>query len=121
MGNTCPPGSGSSACRSGIVILTPLLTIVKTPGVTSTTPGGTVGYTVTATNTGQVPFAAATFTDALAGVLDDAVYNGDASATRGTVTFAGSNLTWSGALNPGDGVTLTYSVTTNTPVPVTRG
>ncbi|WP_326828865.1 DUF11 domain-containing protein [Streptosporangium sp. NBC_01810] len=115
MGNTCPPGSGSSACRSGIVILTPLLTIVKTPGVTSTTPGGTVGYTVTATNTGQVPFAAATFTDALAGVLDDAVYNGDASATRGTVTFAGSNLTWSGALNPGDGVTLTYSVTTNTP------
>ncbi|MER5619667.1 putative Ig domain-containing protein [Streptosporangium sp. NPDC002544] len=115
MGSTCPPGSGSSACRSGIVVLTPLLTIVKTPGVTSTTPGGTVGYTVTATNTGQVPFAAATFTDALAGVLDDAVYNGDASATRGTVTFTSPNLTWTGALNPGQGVTLTYSVTTNTP------
>ncbi|MFI6453804.1 putative Ig domain-containing protein [Streptosporangium amethystogenes] len=113
MGSTCPPGSGSPACSVRVVLLTPILTIVKTPGVTSTTPGGTVAYTVTATNSGQVPFAAATFTDALAGVLDDAVYNTDASVTRGTVTFAGSNLTWTGALGPGDGVILTYSVTTN--------
>ncbi|WP_051752255.1 putative Ig domain-containing protein [Streptosporangium amethystogenes] len=115
MGSTCPPGSGSSACRSGVVVLTPILTIVKTSSATSTTPGGTVTYTITVTNTGQVPFAAATFTDALAGVLDDAAYNADASATRGNVTFADSNLTWTGALNPGDGATLTYSVTADTP------
>ncbi|WP_433372608.1 putative Ig domain-containing protein [Streptosporangium sp. CA-115845] len=115
MGSTCPPGSGSSACNAGVVLLTPILTIVKTSGTASTTPGGTVTYTVTATNSGQVPFAAATFTDALAGVLDDAVYNGDASATRGTVTYTSPNLTWTGALNSGQGVTLTYSVTVNTP------
>ncbi|MEU8035307.1 putative Ig domain-containing protein [Streptosporangium sp. NPDC049078] len=115
MGSTCLPGGGSPACNVGVVVLTPILTIEKTPGVTSTTPGGTVTYTVTATNTGQVPFASATFTDALAGVLDDAVYNADASATRGAVAFTGSNLTWTGALAPGQGVTLTYSVTVDTP------
>ncbi|MEV4525440.1 fibronectin type III domain-containing protein [Streptosporangium sp. NPDC049304] len=115
MGSTCPPGSGSPACNVGVVVLTPILTIVKTPGVTSTTPGGTVTYTVTATNTGQVPFASATFTDALAGVLDDATYNADASATRGAVAFTSPNLTWTGALAPGQGVTLTYSITVDTP------
>ena len=115
MGSTCPPGSGSSSCNVGVVVLTPILTVVKTPSVTSSTPGGTVTYTVTATNTGQVPFAAATFTDSLAGVLDDAAYNTDASVTRGAVTFTSPNLTWTGALDPGQGVTLTYSVTVNSP------
>ena len=73
-------------------ILTPVLRIVTTAGSVSATPGGTVTYTITVTNTGQVPFAAANFTDALAGVLDDAAYNGDASATRGTATFGGQAI-----------------------------
>ena len=54
-------------------------------------PGGTVGYTITVTNSGQTPYTGATFTDPLAGVLDDAVYNGDATATTGTVGFAGTD------------------------------
>ena len=45
-----------------------------------------VHYTVTVTNSGQTPYTGATFTDPLAGVLDDAAYNGDAAATAGTVT-----------------------------------
>ena len=71
-GSTCPPASGNTACAARVVVLTPALTIAKTADSATTTPGGTVTYTVTATNTGQIPYAAATFTDALAGVLDDA-------------------------------------------------
>ena len=39
-------------------------------------------YTVTAANTGQTTDTGVSFTDALAGVLDDAAYNGDAAAQR---------------------------------------
>ncbi|WP_440070964.1 putative Ig domain-containing protein [Streptosporangium sp. OZ121] len=115
MGSTCPPSSTNAACEVSVLVLTPILTIVKTPGATSATPGAAVTYTITATNTGQVPFAAATFTDALAGVLDDAAYNGDASATTGGVTFTSPDLTWTGALNPGQAVTVTYSITVDDP------
>ncbi|MFD1501327.1 beta strand repeat-containing protein, partial [Streptosporangium lutulentum] len=115
VGSTCLPASGSAACSASVVILTPVLRIVKTAGSASVTPGGTVAYTITATNTGQVPFAAANFTDALAGVLDDATYNGDASATRGTVTFGSQAITWTGALSPGQAAIITYSITVNTP------
>ncbi|MGV9775710.1 DUF7927 domain-containing protein [Streptosporangium sp. NPDC003464] len=116
-GSTCPPASGNTACSARVVLLTPALTIVKTADRASTTPGGTVTYTVRATNTGQVPFAAATFTDALAGVLDDAVYNGDATATTGSLSFAGQTLTWTGGLAPGQGATVTYTVTVTAAAP----
>ncbi|MFJ2030381.1 fibronectin type III domain-containing protein [Streptosporangium sp. NPDC087985] len=114
-GSTCPPASGNTACSASVVILSPVLTVVKTAGTTSTTPGGTVGYTVVVTNTGQVPFAAANFTDSLAGVLNDAAYNGDVSATTGTATFGSQAVNWTGSLNPGQAATITYSVTVNSP------
>ena len=56
------------------------LTIVKTASVSTTTPGSTVGYTIVVTNTGPTAYTGATFTDPLGGVLDDATYNGDATA-----------------------------------------
>ena len=54
------------------------LTITKTAqgGVTVTWPGQVVTYSITMTNSATTPFAA-TFTDALADVLDDATYNND--------------------------------------------
>ncbi|MFI7056684.1 putative Ig domain-containing protein [Streptosporangium canum] len=114
-GSICPPASANAACSARVVVLTPALTIVKTADRASATPGGTVAYTVNVTNTGQVPFAAANFTDALAGMLDDAVYNGDATATTGTVTFAGQDLNWTGGLSPGQAATVAYSVTAAAP------
>ncbi|WP_372968613.1 hypothetical protein [Microbacterium sp.] len=100
------------------VTATPIasFTLSKDVDVTSAMPGDTVTYTVTVTNTGQSPFttaAPASFEDDLAGVLDDATYNGDVSA-GGTVT--GSVLTWSGALAVGESATVTYSVTVNDPI-----
>ena len=74
-----------------------------------------VGYTITVTNSGQTPYTGATFTDPLTGVLDDAVYNADAAATAGTVSYASPNLTWTGNLAVGATATITYSVTVNNP------
>lgn len=91
-------------------------TVAKTADATSVMAGGTVTYTVTVTNTGQVAYTAAvpaSFDDDLSGVLDDATYNDDVSA-GGVV--AGNTLTWSGALAIGETVTVTYSVTVNDPL-----
>ena len=96
-------------------MLTPALTIVKTASAATAVPGQTVTYTVTVTDSGQTPYTGATLTDPLAGVLDDAAYNGDAAATAGSVSYAAPNLTWTGNLSPGGSATITYSVTVNNP------
>ena len=56
-----------------------------------------------------------TFTDPLAGVIDDAAYNGDATASTGTVSFTSPNLTWTGNLAAGATATITFSVTVKNP------
>ncbi len=103
-----------------MTVLTPALTIVAGAATTSgsdavATPGGVVSYTVTVTNTGQVPYTGAGFTDPLAGVLDDATYNNNAAATAGTVSYAAPDLTWAGDLAPGASAVITYTVTVNNP------
>jgi choice-of-anchor A domain-containing protein/uncharacterized repeat protein (TIGR01451 family) len=110
-----------------VTVLVPALTIVNSAGVTSTTPGSTVRFTVTITNTGQTaypgiavadslsgltgqtPYTAATVTDSLA----DVAYNGDAAATSGSVSYAAPVLTWTGDLAPGHTTTIKYSVRVN--------
>lgn len=114
-GSTCAPSGNTAACTALVVILTPALTITKSADTATTTPGATVHYTVTVANTGQTPYAAAAFTDSLTGVLDDAVYDNDASATTGTASYTSPNLTWTGALNPGASASITYSVTLTNP------
>ncbi|WP_438879035.1 hypothetical protein, partial [Bacillus cereus group sp. BC5] len=57
--------------------------------------GDVIHYTVTVTQRGPVP-AAASFTDDLAQVADDATYNGDIAADAGTATVTGTSIAWSG-------------------------
>ncbi|WP_162606119.1 LPXTG cell wall anchor domain-containing protein [Jiangella aurantiaca] len=73
-------------------------------------PGDTITYTITVTQEGPVP-AAGAFTDTLEGVLDDAVYNEDATADIGTVTYADGVLSWEGVVPVGEVATITYTVT----------
>jgi len=116
VGSTCPPSSGDAVCHNTVLILTPALTIAKTANVASATLGSTVTYTVKVTNSGQTAYSAASFSDPLAGVLDDATYNQAATtATGGTVGYANSVLSWTGALNPGTSATIVYTVTINNP------
>ena len=94
---------------------TPQLTIALSAGTSTAVPGGTVHYTVSVTNSGSAAYSAATFTDSLPGVLDDATYNSDASASAGSVSYTSPNLTWTGSLAVGATATITFSVTVNNP------
>ncbi|CUU59674.1 conserved repeat domain-containing protein [Parafrankia irregularis] len=115
LGANCPPGGTDPACTAAVQILVPRLTIAKSASAATSTPGGVTTYTVTVTNAGQVPYPAASFTDPLAGVLDDAVYNNDVTATTGTASYAAPVLSWTGALAASASATIVYSVTTDSP------
>lgn len=78
---------------------------------TAVRAGDTITYTVSGVNTGNTVLDPATIVDDLTAVLANAQYGGDASATTGSVTLAGTVLTWTGVLAPGDRVDITYTVT----------
>ena len=116
-GSTCVPGTTATACRVTVPVLTPALTITKTASAATTTPGATVTYTITAANTGQTPFTAATFTDDLTGVLDDASYNGATASTGpSSLSYTAPDLTWTANLGVGATATITYTATVSTPI-----
>lgn len=80
----------------------------------ATRVGDTVTYTVTATNTGEFDYTEempAVVIDDLTGVLDDADFNDDATATQeGEVSYENPLLSWTGPLASGESVELTYTV-----------
>ncbi|MEK8104135.1 hypothetical protein NKG94_01545 [Micromonospora sp. M12] len=114
-GNNCPTGGTDPACTATTTILIPALTVLKTADRATTVPGGTVGYTITVTNVGETAYTGATVADSLAGLLDDATYNGDASASSGVVSYGAPILTWTGDLAIDGSVTITYTVTADDP------
>ena len=57
------PATTAAPCPLTVAVLTPALTIVATAGTATATPGGTVHYTVTITDTGQTPYTGITVTD----------------------------------------------------------
>jgi uncharacterized repeat protein (TIGR01451 family) len=114
-GSTCPPSGPAPACTAVVTDLVPALAITKTASTATTTPGSVVHYTITVADTGQTPYAGAAVTDDLTGVLGNAAYNGDATATAGTLSYTSPTLTWTGDLSPGDTTTITYSVTVSNP------
>jgi large repetitive protein len=114
-GQTVTMTASTAQCIVTDTVLVPGLTIAKSANVSAVNAGGTVQYTITATNSGQTALTGAAFSDSLAGVLDDAVYNNNASATAGTVAYSSPNLTWTGSLAVGAVATITYSITVNNP------
>jgi len=100
-----------------------LLTKISNPPTGSAVkPGDTVTYTVTGTNTGNTDLDSVTLTDDLSKVLDKAVFiTGSATATvdgqpAAAPTIQGTQLTWTGQLQIGQAVTLTYQVQVNATV-----
>jgi uncharacterized repeat protein (TIGR01451 family) len=116
-GSTCPPASTNPDCTSTVAVLVPALTIATTVDHATTTPGGTVRFTVTITNSGQTPYTGAQVTDSLAGILTDATYNGDAFASSGGLAYTAPTLTWTGDLAPTGTVTITFTATVLDPDP----
>ncbi|MCT1477154.1 isopeptide-forming domain-containing fimbrial protein [Microbacterium sp. p3-SID336] len=83
---------------------------------TAVSAGDTIEYTITGTNTGDTELRPAEIVDDLSGVLDDAAYNDDATADRGTVSVSGGTLTWTGTLPKGASVSIRYTVTVDADV-----
>lgn len=125
-GDDCDDTPPTPACTGGAVpatgrpcetTATPVraLEILKTSDAgDQVDPGDTVGYSIVVTNTGGYAYTTddpAMFTDDMTDVLDDATYADDVAATAGSATFAVPTLTWSGPLEPGATVAVTYSVT----------
>jgi len=113
VGSTCP--AGSTVCQLIVPVLTPELDIATTASPGTATFGHAESYTVTIADSGQTPYTGLAVTIGLAGALDDAAYNHDASTTAGAVTFATPNLTWTGNLAPGDAATIRFTMTVNNP------
>ena len=112
-GNNCPAGSTGPGCALTVPVAS--LAITNTAGVASTTPGSVVRFTATFTNTGQAPYNGITIATNAADVFDDAVPNGDQTATSGTLSIAGATVTWTGSIPVGGTVTVTGTVTVNNP------
>ncbi|MFB7943338.1 isopeptide-forming domain-containing fimbrial protein [Kitasatospora phosalacinea] len=113
-GSNCQAGSTDPACSTSDDVAD--LAITKTSDAkTPVKPGDTVTYTVEVTNDGTADYPVAFATDNLSGTLDDAAYDGDATATSGTVTYQEPTLAWAGAVPAGQTVTITYSVTVDKP------
>jgi uncharacterized repeat protein (TIGR01451 family)/LPXTG-motif cell wall-anchored protein len=109
----CDPGSTDPDCRTSTPI--PSFHVLKTASTKSAIYGDTVTYTITVTNDGTVDYTAATpatFDDDLTDVLDDAVYNNDAT---GGATYVEPVLSWTGPLVAGQVVTIKYTVKVNDP------
>ncbi|QAY62438.1 isopeptide-forming domain-containing fimbrial protein [Xylanimonas allomyrinae] len=96
---------------------------------TSVRPGEKVTYTLTGTNTGATRLDPVTITDDLAHVLDHASLDGDpvatvtgsdgAARTAGTTAVSATGLVWTGVLEVGETVTVTYTVTVDADCPDT--
>ncbi|MGW6655719.1 DUF7927 domain-containing protein, partial [Rhodococcus sp. NPDC055024] len=100
----------------------PGFTVAKTADPASGTgvnAGQTITYTVTGTNTGNTTLDPVVLTDDLSKVLDNAtLVDGSLKATvdgvDGTApTLSGTTLSWTGALEAGKSVVLTYQVKIN--------
>ena len=114
-GSNCVAGFTDSACGNTRKAGLPLLNILTTADRKTARPGDVVVHTVTVQNVGTAAYLGATLTDELSQVLDDAVYNNDAKATTGTVSYDEPRLSWTGDVAAGETVTVTYSATVRNP------
>ncbi|OIV39468.1 hypothetical protein BIV57_01140 [Mangrovactinospora gilvigrisea] len=113
-GSNCETASSDPSCSTDDPVAD--LTVTKSSDAKAPVkPGDTITYTVTVANTGSTDYPNAFITDDLSKELDDAAYNGDATASSGTVAYAEPNLRWHGAVPAGQTVTITYSVTVDNP------
>lgn len=91
-----------------------LATAMSPPAGTVLRPGDRVGYEFTLTNTGNVPLTDATLTVDLASLLRAARIDGAIGATEGVAVLQGDVLRWTGAIAPGESVTVSFTALVTT-------
>jgi len=117
--DTCPGGVSPCAVpERDVTVVSAVRSLAYTKSIDAGVAGfgQVVTYTITVTNLGAGDFTSAdpaVIRDSMVGVLDDAKFNNDATASAGMVSFAAPVLTWSGELASGATETITYSVKIN--------
>lgn len=111
-----PVESNQSSAEVPVEPLTADLRLGKTADPTTVEAGHKVTYTLTVTNHSAFPLTPAEASDDLSNVLHYASYDGDATASTGSVSVTGSTLTWTGDLAVDASATITYSVTTHSSI-----
>lgn len=111
--NAAAAAGPGGRCGEGCEALTPIgsFRVSKTSDHETAVPGDVVQYKISVTNIGQVAYTAdrpASFTDDLSSALAVGAYNHD--VTQGAVYTSGG-LSWSGSLDVGERITVTYSFT----------
>jgi uncharacterized repeat protein (TIGR01451 family) len=108
----CPETSTDPGCVTTTnITAAPKLVVSKTAPTTPLHPGDTLRYDVVAKNEGDGPAMGYQLIDNLVNAIDDANYNNDAVASAGQVSYNDPIISWSGDLQPGDEVHISYSVT----------
>ncbi|WP_280719857.1 LPXTG cell wall anchor domain-containing protein [Kitasatospora sp. MAP5-34] len=110
--SNCPMGT-EPGCH--VELGSPHWTVAKSEDKTDVEPGDVIHYTITATNDGTVDFVGARqagLEDDMSKIVGESVYDADATADIGTVTFqAPSFVIWRGDLPAGATVTIHLSIT----------
>ncbi len=101
-----PTGRGSYL-RSGSAIKGSLVGSTLSVSKAVADPGDTLTYTIHLRNPNS-PLTAVTLTDTLPAAV---TYAGELNANSGTPGYASGVVSWSGAVNPGAAVTITFNVT----------
>jgi len=110
-GLTVPPNAGVSAVTT--FSNSPDLSITKTDGVANAVPGGSVTYTIVATNNGPVAANGATVADTFPAACTSVTYTSTTTGGATGNTASGSGNINDTALNMPVGATVTYSATCN--------
>ncbi|WP_236005029.1 DUF11 domain-containing protein [Amycolatopsis pittospori] len=111
--NRCPDDPAAACAKTKVPA--PAYTVTKTADKESANPGDTVRYTIKVANTGRVTAADLKVVDDLTGVLDDAAFQNDATASPGSVSYAAPKLTWTGTLAVGASAEISYTVKVKNP------
>lgn len=102
-------------CRSSAdcITRTPVkaYTVTKSADVADAHAGDVVTYTLVAANVGQVAYTDAVMTDDLTDVAKDAVYGATVGTFPGSASVVGGVLTWTGPLEVGEAIRVSYTVT----------
>jgi len=119
--SNCIVGSTDPACNDDLIVGTNHMTVTKTsnpPKGSFVAPGQAITYKLTVVNDGEVAQDPAIMTDDLSGVLSDAtIVTSSFTATAGsdlpTYDASTKTLTWSGPLDVGQTVEVTYQIKVN--------
>ncbi len=112
-GSNCPAGGTDPRCTATVPVSD--LVIDFTVSASTVTPGGTLVYTATFTNTGQTPYFGISVSTGTVALAANVTSDGNVTASSGTLSIGATGTVWTGDIPIGGTVTITSPVTGGQP------